>query len=709
MKKNIFLLCFLLLPAAGQAKESYSVFSQALVLEKEGNYDKALEYYKKAIDLDPQVFVYRQALNLALQSGKLKEAGEYSEYLVRNDSSSAESWFMYGNSLWAAGELEEAKSAFEKVIKLDPSYADAYYQLSSLNVNNPEKAMNYLKKFMELKPDYKADVYYQIALIYQAKNDVKAMIDYVRRAVREDPGYLKPRYFLASYYEGLSDFKSALKEYEGIFDQDPGNPELVNHIGETYISPAFNDKVSAKKYFLKTVEIDTGNPTAVYWLSLISEDDKEYEKAAAYLESSRDLESNASTVLRLSYYYTLTNRYNEAISLLEKSAKKWPENSEIAYFLSLGYDDLGKKNEAYEILSSLTALKPEYDDAVMQLAVVCEKLNKVECFEKNFRKLLQKNPNNANVLNYLGYSLTDRDLKLEEAFGMVEKALSIEPGNGAYLDSLGWAYFKKGDYKKAEENLLRSVKMISFDPIVWEHLGALYGKAGNAGRAWLAYKISSAVGQKKNETVAGRLKELYVGGEKFSAQEKYLKTFSLKDAKFSCFLKVSAGVKGKTFKMDGILSYDPSGKFSFSLLGPLMAPIWDIEYSDEMLRVSSPQIEGINPDVFNLWAQEIFSALRGYFNGEAAEFSGVPASGKYVEKAGKRIYFSWDSQYIDRIKSVKGARFEIIFKKYALVKNYLVPSLLEIEVPHLVLKLEIDPSKVNIDGKNDVLKEWKDD
>ncbi len=82
------------------------------------------------------------------------------------------------------------------------------------------------------------------------------------------------------------------------------------------------------------------------------------------------------------------------------------------------------------------------------------------------------------ALNYLGYMLADRGTRLDEALGYIRRAVALDPQNGAYLDSLGWAYYKMGNYELAEENLRRASERIGTDPTVHQHLGELYQKTG---------------------------------------------------------------------------------------------------------------------------------------------------------------------------------------------------------------------------------------
>ena len=98
--------------------------------------------------------------------------------------------------------------------------------------------------------------------------------------------------------------------------------------------------------------------------------------------------------------------------------------------------------------------------------------------EEQFRKALEIDPQNAAVLNYLGYMLADHDQKLPEALKMIREAVLLEPQNYAYLDSLGWVYYKTGQYELAEENIRKANERNNGDPTIHDHLGEVYEKTG---------------------------------------------------------------------------------------------------------------------------------------------------------------------------------------------------------------------------------------
>ena len=103
--------------------------------------------------------------------------------------------------------------------------------------------------------------------------------------------------------------------------------------------------------------------------------------------------------------------------------------------------------------------------------------------EAQFRKVLELNPENASALNYLGYMFADRNERLDEAQKLVGRALELDPGNGAYLDSLAWVYYRQNKLPDAENLLIQALDKIGNDPTVHDHLGDVYFKQGKTREA----------------------------------------------------------------------------------------------------------------------------------------------------------------------------------------------------------------------------------
>ena len=147
-------------------------------------------------------------------------------------------------------------------------------------------------------------------------------------------------------------------------------------------------------------------------------------------------------------------------------------------------------DDAEQAIQKALDLSPNPEDqefALFVQASIFERQKKYEQAEQTFKKVLSMDPLNASASNYLGYMLADRGVRLDESVKYIQKALELEPNNGAYLDSLGWAYFKMGRYDLAQPPLEAAARLIQNDPTIHEHLGNLYlrmGKTAMAQEEW---------------------------------------------------------------------------------------------------------------------------------------------------------------------------------------------------------------------------------
>ena len=213
--------------------------------------------------------------------------------------------------------------------------------------------------------------------------------------------------------------------------------------------------------------------------------------------------------------YRESKQWPQATATAREAVQKLPNDREVRMVLDAQLADTGEVDKALADVRSMLAGKPEDREIYITLAQMNtrlkrwsdaeEALNKAESLstssedkeyvyflrgstyerekkydeaEGEFKKVLSIHPQSAVVLNYLGYMNADRGVRLDESLNYIKQAVTLDPGNGAYLDSLGWAYFRLGKYDLAEENLTRASSHMGKDPTVQEHLGDLYQKTG---------------------------------------------------------------------------------------------------------------------------------------------------------------------------------------------------------------------------------------
>jgi Flp pilus assembly protein TadD len=178
-------------------------------------------------------------------------------------------------------------------------------------------------------------------------------------------------------------------------------------------------------------------------------------------------------------------------------AKSMLDNTDAdrSVWLALGnmYTRVHRWKDAEDALNKAETLTKKKEDRIYLLflrGALADRQKHPELAEPYFRQALELDPSNAMTLNYLGYMLADKGIRLPEAIKLIRKAVELEPMNGAYLDSLGWAYFKTGEYELAEENLRQAVERDQTDPTVHDHLGDLYEKTGRIRLAAAQWELS---------------------------------------------------------------------------------------------------------------------------------------------------------------------------------------------------------------------------
>lgn len=148
--------------------------------------------------------------------------------------------------------------------------------------------------------------------------------------------------------------------------------------------------------------------------------------------------------------------------------------------------DYKQMGQAIDAAEKLSKSDDEKENLLFMRGAMLEKMKNYDAAEAEFRKVLTMNPENVSAMNYLGYMLADRNVRLSEAQGLIQKAVDRDPANGAYLDSLGWVFYRLDKLDAAESTLLRAIERAPHDPTVHDHLGDVYAKKGN---------IKDAVGQ----------------------------------------------------------------------------------------------------------------------------------------------------------------------------------------------------------------------
>jgi predicted Zn-dependent protease len=196
-----------------------------------------------------------------------------------------------------------------------------------------------------------------------------------------------------------------------------------------------------------------------------------------------------------------------ALPHAERARKVAPDSLAPRILLARVYTAQKRERDAERELVVATQKFPLADGAFFELAAVREKLGDVAGAEAAVRDVLRREPNHPAALNALGYLWADHDLHLEESVRMIQQALEADPENGAFLDSLGWAYYRLGRLQDARELLERALVRSGGDPVIHEHLGDVYKALRLNGLAKDQYRLTLAT-DKANPRVRAKLEGL---------------------------------------------------------------------------------------------------------------------------------------------------------------------------------------------------------
>ena len=252
---------------------------------------------------------------------------------------------------------------------------------------------------------------------------------------------------------------------------------LLPHLGFAYQELGQHDKAVAT--FEEARRRSPKDPTVAAYLADANIAAKKYAAAidvakAALADNPDDLRLVRLEAQALRH----TGKGDQGIALVEKTVKDHADDPAAYVTLAQTYSEAERGTQAVKVLEDAQTRFPDNDLIAFELGAVLDKQKRFADAEQAFRKLLARDPDNAPALNYLGYMLADRGERLDESVGYLKKALQIEPENASYLDSLGWAYFKKDNLDLAEQNLRQAADQLKTNSVIQEHYGEVLFKLG---------------------------------------------------------------------------------------------------------------------------------------------------------------------------------------------------------------------------------------
>ncbi|MDQ6968017.1 MAG: tetratricopeptide repeat protein [Mariprofundaceae bacterium] len=490
-------------------------FLEALISQHE----RANEKKGNLSDLIPTL----QLADLLLKSNRPNEALQYLQALVQLTSISKDNsveqknlFIMYARSLAGSKKYSNALDFLAKLINLHPSFMLAHDLQITLFIQTKQLALAHIAINIAIQQQdtpmlrqFQADVFTRQGKFQEASNSLKKMhalnpnddtailllsqleiqqkhLDKAENILRDfnnsNPSSLRVQHALARLLIESKRPQEAILIYKQMLQSLPESAEIQSALGLLYYQQ--QDFKKSANQFNKALKIAPQTQTYRFYLaSSLEAQQKNKEARSLYQQIDPQHELWQEAQLRLASMDFIAKKYASSQQYLQKILKKNPANSQAWVLLSTLYLVQEKYQQLLDKTQSTTALKQVPARLQMNRAIAFEHFKRYEDIDRTLQALILNNPNHADALNFLAYTYAEQGIKLDEAKSYIQRALAQKPGDGYYLDTLAWVYYKNGEYDKAVTTQQKALQTIADDPTMQEHLGDMFWKQGNHEKA----------------------------------------------------------------------------------------------------------------------------------------------------------------------------------------------------------------------------------
>ena len=493
---------------------AYLVYSRALAGEDEAGLLRAAHLLRDA-GAPPQVWLEGAVW---LMTRGTPAVLPFAQEAVNACGDNASLNLIYAEALAANGLNEKALQLMRDYLQRHPDAMDARLELVLLLVKGShfEEAERMLLAITGKERTPMVDYYHARALIGMRRND--EAIDYLRAAIRENPTFTEAMLELAYLYERQSAYDKARSLYERLLRRNVSPDKIVlrlislslrmkqpeKALGYMKYGPD-NDafRITAAGLFmeerhylqaeglLKQVAA-SGKATADVYLLLADlsfEQRRNLAQACLWLDRVPEEQGDRALLLR-AQLYAQDNQWDKALAFLRQGIAAYPAKPVFGLMEIRMLYSREKKEEAWAAAAQAMKRWPTDEEIAFIYASMLDEQGKKQDALAVMEQIILDHPKSHAALNYIGYTLAEQGRDLDRALELLRRADALDPGQAYIMDSLAWAYFKKGDIDEALKQIRRAVSSAggdTIDPAIWEHYGDIAARAGFSDEARKAY------------------------------------------------------------------------------------------------------------------------------------------------------------------------------------------------------------------------------
>ena len=460
------------------------------------NAQAALETAKLWLELDANSTEAQQAATqFYVINGDLNAAKPLLQKLLEKEDTRANG-FLYLNSLLShQANKTNVLQLVQDLAAPYPQLAEAHFTIgqAAFQANNLQLALSETIRANQLRPNWEIAAIQQADILFSTSPD--QAISFYRSFLNDTPDANDARLNLARMLIKQSRFNEAKPELLKLSKLANSNPEILVVVG--LLSVQSNEFSDAEKYFLQALNSNIKNKDPIYlYLGQIAEKNNNDAEAVNWYSkvqqpgekaSSQQADHYLDAKLSMANVMSRTQGADAAIQMLDDLENL--SDAQLAQVITAQANLLAQAKrfqESYELLGKAVANMPNSNELIYDYAMAAERVQQFTVLETQLRKLIKIKPDFAQAYNALGYSFTERNIKLEEANKLIAKALELSPNDHYIMDSMGWVQYRLGNLDKAFECLNKAYNLQN-DAEIAAHLGEVLwkqGKEDEASKIW---------------------------------------------------------------------------------------------------------------------------------------------------------------------------------------------------------------------------------
>jgi tetratricopeptide (TPR) repeat protein len=454
-------------------------------------YDQSVEAFKLWQQLEPGSPLARQMLvSLLLSGGKLEEARPHVVEMLAAEPQKGRAFMSLYGLLARVPDKGAALDWLIEVAHPYPKVAEAHWVLaqSANAAGREELALDEARQALDLRSDWELAV--MLAAQLTQRRDAEQAQAMLAGFLQKYPDRQEVRLFHARMLLELKRYQAAREQFVELLRQRPGNAEIAFAIAMISLQLGELDRAEQElRQALSSKSSD--DDTLHFYLGQLYEAKQDWTSALQHYRQIKAGERLYPARLRIAF---VQNRQGDLAAarktLAQTAAKDDAQRVQLAMVEAQFLREAGQYEGSYKVLEQALTRLPEQPEMLYQAALLADRLDKHETFERLIRKLIEVEPGNAHAYNALGYGWLARNVRIAEAMELVQKAYTLAPDDAAIIDSMGWGYYRQGDLDKSLD-FLRRAYAANPDPEIAAHLGEVLWVRGERDAAQQVWRASA--------------------------------------------------------------------------------------------------------------------------------------------------------------------------------------------------------------------------